>query len=37
MNEARQAGGNQARHLLSPALSVLDDPDNPDWTDNDPG
>jgi len=37
MNEARQAGGNQARHLLSPALSVLDDPDNQDWTDNDPG
>ena len=34
MNQARQAGGNQARHLLSPALSVLDDPDNHDWTDN---
>lgn len=35
MNEARQAGGNQARYLLSPVLTVLDDPDNQDWTDTD--
>lgn len=35
MNEARKAGGNQARHLLSPALTVLDDPDSQDWTDTD--
>jgi hypothetical protein len=35
MNEARKAGGNQARHLLSPALIVLDDPDSQDRTDTD--
>lgn len=37
MNQARQGGGNQARHLLSPELSVLelDDPHNHDWTDTD--
>lgn len=35
MNEARKAGGNQARNLLSPVLTVLDDPDSQDWTDTD--
>ena len=36
MYEARKAGGDQARHLLSPALTVLDDPDSQDiWTDTD--
>src|SRR6202022_3059481 len=35
MNEARKAGGNQARHLLSPALTVLDDSDRHEWTDHD--
>ena len=32
MDEARQSGGNQARHLLSPSLKVLDERDNQDWT-----
>lgn len=36
MYEARKAGGNQARHVLSPALAVLDDPDSQeDWPDTD--
>jgi hypothetical protein len=36
MYEARKAGGNQARHVPSPALAVLDDLDSQeDWPDID--
>jgi diguanylate cyclase (GGDEF)-like protein len=35
MYQARRAGGNQARHVLSPALTVLDNPDNQHRTDID--
>ena len=35
MYEARKAGGNQARYVADPALSVTDDPDVGDWADTD--
>jgi diguanylate cyclase (GGDEF)-like protein len=35
MYEARKAGGNQARYVLGPALTVVDDPDNRDGPDLD--
>jgi diguanylate cyclase (GGDEF)-like protein len=36
MYEARKAGGNQARYVVAPALTVVDDPDIADSSDEDP-
>jgi hypothetical protein len=35
MREARKAGGNQARTVLNPTLTVLDTPTNPHQSAND--